>query len=184
MYTARIAMNTSTPPLFPALAALLLLAAAPAPARAWSFFHGEESRLLERADAAFDSAGAAAAEGRLQDEINDLSTAVQEYQRLSRKAPDYKKEHVEERLRDARARRAELMDRINSGELAWPGAGAERDDAPVAELRRHRRRAPRPARRSHPFGDHPQSVLQGEREEGEEARDPSRRSGSTGSRAC
>ena len=115
MYTGRTAMNTSTPPLFPALAALLLLAAAPEPARAWSFFHGEESRLLERADAAFDSAGAAAAEGRLQDEINDLSTAVQEYQRLSRKAPDYKKDHVEERLRDARARRAELMDRINSG---------------------------------------------------------------------
>ena len=36
MYTARIAMNTSTPPLFPALAALLLLAAAPEPSVQYS----------------------------------------------------------------------------------------------------------------------------------------------------
>ena len=117
----------------PLLSALALLAAfAPAPARAWSLFGSSaEAKLLERADAAYAAAEKAAGAGNLMEELESLYSARSAYQRLSDEYPDYRADHVSQRLDAAAMLISAVSASLESGEGAIPDPAAA--DARAAE---------------------------------------------------
>ena len=140
--------------LLPVLAAVAL---APVSAPA-GLFSSEKSRLLEKADAEYEAAKEAARNYEVVRQITELRKALGTYRQLSAQYPDYERQKVGDRIREAaftigaieeRARRGEIM--LPAGELSatsqgTPAAASEAiDGKKPTEAETHPFRHPIPA---------------------------------------
>jgi hypothetical protein len=118
-----------------ATATILLFAAAslvPPSARAWSLFGSSpESKLLARADEAYEAAMKASEAGNPLEELESLCSARSAYQRLSDEYPAYRTDHVSQRLNAAAILISDISSSIESGESAIPDPASA--DARAAE---------------------------------------------------
>ena len=99
------------------LAAALALAPSSAPAL---FGGGEKARLLEKADAEYAAAQAAAARRETVTQMTALRKAAATYRQLRSQYPDYEAAAVSDRLRDVTYTLGALDEKVRRGELALP----------------------------------------------------------------
>ncbi len=87
---------------------------------AFSLFGSEKRKMLEEADAAYDLAVKANAEGRPLEAVTQWNDARSKYDRLLREYPDFKTEHTAERLDKCTLQMRSLTAKISSGEIQVP----------------------------------------------------------------
>lgn len=112
-------MNT-TFRFFSAAVLFAVLSFAPAPAPAGLFGGGEKARLLEKADAEYEAAKAAAKGYQVVTQMTELRKAQASYRQLARQYPDYERAKVEARLRETTYTLAALEEKAGRGEISLP----------------------------------------------------------------
>ena len=91
------------------------------PARA-GWFSSEKSDLLDKADAEYAAAAAAAKNYEIVTQLTELRKALGTYRQLEQQYPDYYPEKVNDRIREIVFTLGAIDERIRRGELALPAA--------------------------------------------------------------